>query len=159
MSLMRVHSLNALLLLHLISAFLQTLHLVLLMPVLFAVVVGPSLLSLLHSLAVVSAIVSTLRLGRWYNWIWIVDAETHIVLELLELGHLPRFMHEFGRHILEFRKPTSYVVALSVVVLALFDNVEAVQAPSRHAGCCAPVLQEQKNEWVSALHTTSYTHK
>ena len=143
---MRAHSLNALLLLYLISAFLQTLHLVLLMPILFTVVVGPSLLSLLLSHAVVSAIATTLRLGWWYNRIWIVDAETHIVLELLKLGHLPRFVHEFGGYILQFRKPTSYVVALSVVVLALFDNVEAVQAPSRHAGCCAPVLPNQKNE-------------
>jgi len=127
-------------LLHFVRAAFDAFHLVLLVSVLLAVV-GSTLFSLLLlSPIIVSTIIAVQWLGRRHDRIRIINAKLTIELGLLELRHFPRLVNKFGWHILQFRKPESYVVAMLVVIFALLHNVEAVQPSTCHTGGRAPAL-------------------
>lgn len=61
----------------------------------------------------------------------VVSANLALVLGLVFLGHQPWTVDEMRRQMLQFRAPEPDVIAISIIVLALLDDVEVSEAFTR----------------------------
>mmetsp|Transcript_10552 Transcript_10552/g.20376 ORF Transcript_10552/g.20376 Transcript_10552/m.20376 type:complete len:325 (+) Transcript_10552:190-1164(+) len=107
--------------------------------------------------APVVAVVAVTELGA--GWLGVIQANAHVVLFLIALGHCPWLVNLRRRHVLELGEPVAQVLAVRIVVLGLLRDVEPVDAAASEAGGGDPVspvgadvvVEEETLEVVCAL--------